>query len=62
MTGLIHHKPDNPLDFMEHALWQVRTDPSVKVGWDMFIREPPADGPSTSRAPMINGNRTMVGF
>ena len=60
MTGLIHHKPDNPIDFMEHALWQVRADPSVKVAWDMFIREPPANDASTSQAPVPNGNKAMV--
>ena len=56
MTGLIHHRPDDPIDFMEQALYTIKHDPSRTVAWDMFVRAPPsASSSSNTSAVLTNG-------
>ncbi len=42
MTGLIHHRPDDPIGFMEQALYNIKHEPDRQLSWDMFVRNPPA--------------------
>jgi hypothetical protein len=42
MTGLIHHRPDDPIGFMEQALYHIKHEPDRQLSWDMFVRNPPA--------------------
>uniref|UniRef100_A0A915Q090 Adenylate kinase n=1 Tax=Setaria digitata TaxID=48799 RepID=A0A915Q090_9BILA len=39
ITGLIYHKPDDPIEFLEHALSKVRQNPSFEYKWDSFVDE-----------------------
>ncbi|CAB3411582.1 unnamed protein product [Caenorhabditis bovis] len=39
MTGLIFHRPVDPLEYLERAIIKVRTQPNMAITWDMFIAE-----------------------
>jgi len=41
MVGLLHHRPENPLDFMDVCLDHVREIGWKNVRWNTFVEETP---------------------
>jgi len=39
MVGLLHHRPDNPLDFIDMCLERVREIGWTNVRWNTFVEE-----------------------
>jgi len=39
MVGLLHHQPDNPLDFIDVCLERVREIGWKNVRWNTFVEE-----------------------
>lgn len=40
MTGLIYYRPEDPLDYIEKCIGQIRkANPRSQISWDMLIKD-----------------------
>ncbi len=58
-VGLIRHRPEDHLDFLQSCLDEVKDLPSDRVSWDTFLSKNPQVAPIHSRSP-LNGSVTLL--
>uniref|UniRef100_A0A915CNA1 Adenylate kinase n=1 Tax=Ditylenchus dipsaci TaxID=166011 RepID=A0A915CNA1_9BILA len=61
MTGLIYNKPEDPINFLESAIHQIRGNPDLALKWDSFVDFKPEALPTSSTADKIATDRPEKG-
>ena len=53
-TGLIHHRPSNPVQFVQDCLNEVKDKPMHELKWDAFVDRKPSEEAMSLPPPPTN--------